>query len=210
MNSVGFTSRLKELGLPVVTVATASSILQKSPAYARLYIRRLRMAGALKLVEWGKYCLPGTDDYTIASRIISNSYITGYAALEHYRLTTQLALKLQVVSMKYHRPLRLSEHTAEFVKVKREFIYGFVATWNGPAFAEPEKIFIDDLYLHGRQYYSEEFEYALNANKIDVEKLNLYAEMSGNKTLMARIRALVDYAAAPKERAKVVSRRMDT
>ncbi len=194
MNSSDFIARLMELGLPVISTATASSITQKTPAYARLYLHRLHRAGALEFIESGRYCLPGTDDYTIASRIIPDSYITGYAALEHYRLTTQLTTKLEVISTRYHRPLRLSEYTVEFLKAKPEFIYGFAATMNGPVFAEPEKIFVDDLYFHGRQYYSEEFDYAVDSGKVGTEKLADYAKLSGNRALEAKMRALLEEA----------------
>lgn len=191
MNGADFVAKMQELNLPVVSVAMAANIMQKTPSYTKLYLSRLRKKGTLKYIERGRYCLPSVDDYTIASRIIPYSYITGYAALEHYRLTTQMTTKLEVVSFKYHRPLRLSEFTAEFIKVKREFIYGFIATRNGTVFAEPEKIFVDDLYLHGRQYYSEEFDYAMELERIDTGKLIEYAKMSGNKALAGKINALL-------------------
>ncbi|MEM0149207.1 MAG: hypothetical protein QW346_03000 [Candidatus Micrarchaeaceae archaeon] len=191
MDAADFIERLNGLALPVFSLKTASSILQKPPIYTSVYLHRLAKTGKIVMLERGRYYLAGTDEYTIASRIIPNSYITGYAALEHYRLTTQITSKIQVVAARYHRPIKLSSYTVEFSKVKRDFIYGYVGAANGPVYAEPEKIFIDDLYLHGRQYYAEEFEYALGNDKINIEKLKKYALMSGKKTILKQINELV-------------------
>jgi len=187
MNGVNFVDRLKDLGMPVVSLESAGAIIQKSPGYTHIYMGRLCKAGAIKMIERGKYCLPGTDEYTIASRIVPQSYITGYSALGHYKLTTQITTEMQIIAPKYHRPIRLKNHTAKFSKVKKEFIYGYTVTSNGPIFAEPEKIFIDDLYLHGKQYYTEEFDYAMENNRLDLQKLRTYAQMSNSPTLIRRI-----------------------
>ncbi|MCL4365420.1 hypothetical protein M1590_03810 [Candidatus Marsarchaeota archaeon] len=187
MKSADFLERLDELEIPVFSLETASSIIQKSKAYTRLYINRLCREGLVKAVERGKYCLPNTDDYTIASRIIPHSYISGYAALEHYKLTTQIPATIQVIAPKYHRPIKLAIYKVKFSKVKKDFVYGYIAATNGPVFAEPEKIFIDDLYLHGRQYYSEEFTFAIERNRINIEKLKRYAILSKNKSLIKSI-----------------------
>ncbi|MCL5427938.1 MAG: hypothetical protein M1321_02030 [Candidatus Marsarchaeota archaeon] len=194
MNSVDFTEMLRELRLPVFTIDTASSIIQKPKPYTRLFINRLRRKNLISMVERGRYCLRGTDDYTLASRIIPDSYLTGYAALEHYGFTTQIPTKLSVVAAKYHRSLRLAGHTVVFSKVKKEFIYGFTITSSGPAFAEPEKIFIDDLYLHGRQLFGEEFALAVSMGRLDLKKLERYAQMSGNKALLKKMRGLIQAA----------------
>jgi predicted transcriptional regulator of viral defense system len=185
MNSGNLVERLKELALPVVSIDTISNIIQKPAGYTRSYASRLCKEGIIRRVERGLYCLQGTDDYTIASRIIPNSYITGYAALGHYGLTTQIAIVLQMVSPKYHRPVKLKDYTVKFSKVKRSFIYGYRLTLNGPAFAEPEKIFVDDLYLHGRQYYGEEFEEAVGRKRIDIKKLKDYSVRSGRGSVVA-------------------------
>jgi predicted transcriptional regulator of viral defense system len=187
MNGANFTDKLKELGMPVVSLESASALIQKPSGYTRVYMGRLHNAGAIRMIERGKYCLPNTDEYTIASRIIPQSYITGYAALMHYKLTTQITTEMQVIAPKYHRPIKLETYTVKFSKVKKEFIYGYASTSNGPVFAEPEKIFIDDLYLHGRQYYSEEFDFAMENNRLDLKKLRTYAQMADSPTLIKRI-----------------------
>ena len=185
MKSTDFIEKLEELEMPVISLETASGIIQKPTGYTRLFMNRLYKEGRIKMIERGKYCLPNTDEYTIASRIIPNSYITGYAALEHYKLTTQLTTKIRVIAPKYHRPIKLAVRTVEFSKVKTDFIYGYAATANGPLFAEPEKIFVDDLYLHGRQYYREEFAYAITRSRINIEKFEKYAALSNNTALVS-------------------------
>ena len=185
MKSEDFVEMLKELEMPVAPLEAISNIIQKPIGYTRLYVNRLRKKGIIDRVEGGLYCLHDTDEYTIASRIIPNSYITGYTALYHYGLTTQIPTLLQIIAPRYHRPLKLRNYTVKFSRVKKEFIYGYILTLNGPAFAEPEKIFVDDLYLHRRQYYSEEFEDAVRRKKIDVKKLKEYAIRSNDKAVVA-------------------------
>ena len=187
MKSEDFIVKLKELGIPVFSISTASDILQTRAAYTRLYISRLHRTKAIRMIEHGKYCISGTDPYTVASRIIQQSYITGYAALRHYGLTTQIPFKLQVIASRYHKPIKLDNYTVEFSKVKKDFVYGYTLANNGPAFADPEKIFVDDIYLHGVQFYTEEFEYAVEDGRIDVAKLEEYAVMSGSKALIKKI-----------------------
>ena len=192
MNGVDFVSKLKDLEMPVVTISASSKIIQKPSNYTRLFINRLYRRGIVSRIEGGLYCLPGTGEFTISSRIVPFSYITGYAALDHYGLTTQISTKIQVIAPKFHRPVKLRNYTVEFSKVKMGFIYGYIVTSNGPVFAEPEKIFIDDLYLHGRQYYAEEFEYSMRNGKLNVEKLRKYAKMSNNEALIKRVYAYLD------------------
>jgi len=201
MNGLDFTAKLKEIGMSVVSLESASAMIQKPKGYTSVYMNRLCKAGAMKMIERGKYCLPGTDEYTIASRIIPQSYITGYAALMHYKLTTQITTEIHIIAPKYHRPIRLKTSSAKFSKVKKDFIYGYAATSNGPIFAEPEKIFIDDLYLHGRQYYAEEFDYAMENNRLDLKKLRIYAQMADSPILVRRIiKYLRKYVADTKQK----------
>ncbi len=183
MNSDDFIDKLRSLGLPVFSVETASNILGKPHTYAALYLQRLLKAGKIERIERNKYYLPDADIYTIASRIVPYSYISMYAALEHYALTTQVPKGIEVIAPKYHKALRLKNHDVWFYKAKKSFIYGYVTMANGPIYAEPEKIFIDDLYIHGRLYFSEELEHAIKAKKVDVEKMCTYAIRSGRRSI---------------------------
>lgn len=188
MNSTEFVAKLKELEIPVFSLETVSEVIQKPRNYASLYVNRLRKEGIIRMIERGKYCLEGVDEQTIASRIIPYSYITGYAALEHYKLTTQITTNIQVIASRYHRPIKLSNYTVKFSKVKKSFLFGYIVTANGPVFADLEKVFIDDLYLHGRQYYSEELEYAMLKGKVNAEKLEKYAAISENMALIKAVK----------------------
>jgi predicted transcriptional regulator of viral defense system len=185
MNSKDIISKLNGFGMPVFSLETLGNIMQKPIGYVRIYASRMYKKGIIDRIENGLYCLPGTDEYTIASRIIPYSYITSYAALNHYGLTSQTTTKLQVVSSKYHRPVKLANYEVNFIHVKKDFIYGYAIVYNGPSFAEPEKIFVDDLYLHKRQYYAEEFEEAIKRNKLDIPKFKDYAIKSGNKAVVS-------------------------
>ncbi|EQD42881.1 hypothetical protein B2A_10135 [mine drainage metagenome] len=184
MDSKDLINRLIALGLPVFSLETIGSIMQKPIGYTRLYANRLCKRGIIDKVENGMYCLPGTDEYTIASRIIPYSYITSYAALDYYGLTSQTTTELQVVSFKYHRHMKLANYKVRFTRVKRDFVYGYSPIFNGPVFAEPEKIFVDDIYLHRKQYYSEEFESAIRRGKLNINRFKEYAMRSGDNAVI--------------------------
>ncbi len=185
MRSLDLIRKLVELGMPVFTIETAGAIMQRSAGYTRLYINRMHRKGLIYRVEKGLYSLPDTDEYTIASRIVPYSYITSYGALSYYGLTTQIPSGLQIISPKYHRKIVVGSYTATFSKVKKEYIYGYSALFNGPAIAEPEKVFIDDLYMHRRMYYEEEFTDAITRGKLLVGRFEDYAIRSGDKAVVS-------------------------
>ena len=183
MNSQEFISKLSELGIPVFGVEAASTILGKPRSYAALYLLRLFKAKKIERVEKGKYYLPGTQLNTIASRLVPDSYISLYSALEYYALTTQIPKEIAIITIRYHKSIIINGRRIRFYKVKKGLIYGYVSFANGPVIAEPEKIFIDDLYLHGRLYFSEEFEYAIKRGKLNIEKLCSYAIRSKKRSI---------------------------
>jgi len=183
MDSHEFINKLSALGMPVFSVEAASTILGKPRGYTALYLLRLLKAKKIERVERGKYCLQGTKLDTIASRLIPNSYISLYSALEHYALTTQIPKEIEVIAARYHKGITINGRKIRFYKVKKGFVYGYVSFANGPVIAEPEKVFIDDLYLHGRLYLSEELEHAIKRGKLNIDKLCAYAIRSGKKSI---------------------------
>ncbi|MGC8572334.1 MAG: type IV toxin-antitoxin system AbiEi family antitoxin domain-containing protein [Candidatus Micrarchaeia archaeon] len=185
MDSKTFISKLSSLDIFVFSIDTASTILDKPHNYTSLYLQRLLKAHKIGRLEKNKYYLLDADIYTIASRILPYSYISMYTALEHYSLTTQIPKAIEIIAFKYHKKMKIAQHDIVFSKVKKSFIYGYIAAPKGPVFAEPEKIFIDDLYLHGRLYFSEEFEYAIKRKLIDIEKLCSYAIRSGKGSVVS-------------------------
>jgi len=185
MNSQEFISKLSELGIPVFGVEAASTILDKPRSYAALYLLRLFKAKKIERAERGKYYLPGTQLNTIASRLVPDSYISLYSALEHYALTTQIPDEIAVIAARYHKSIAIKGRKIRFYKVKKGLIYGYVSFAKGPVIAEPEKIFIDDLYLHGRLYFSEELEHAIKTGKLNIDKLCSYAIRSEKRSIVS-------------------------
>ena len=122
MNADDFVSKLRSLDLPVFSVDTASTILGKPKAYAALYLQRLLRAGKVGRIERNKYYLPDADIYTIASRIVPYSYISMYAALEHYALTTQVPKGIEVIAPKYHKAINVNQQKVWFYKVKKLYL----------------------------------------------------------------------------------------
>ncbi len=188
MKSEDFIKILKNSEIPVFDTNVVMNVIGKSRKYTTLYIRLLLKSGKIQKIENGLYCLPYTDKYTIASRIVANSYISDYSALRYYKMTTQIPRMLHIISSKYHYPVKLKDNEeVYFSKVKPSFIYGYKIITNGPILADPEKIFIDNLYLNRRLTLDEEFDNAIKSDKINIEKLKTYAIKSNDKAVVSML-----------------------
>ncbi len=165
---------LKKLNHPVFTTGDISNLTGKSREYTKVYLFNLIKRGLIGKIERGKYYLLGTSPYVIASRIVKDSYITLISAARIYNITTQIPNIIYVFSPIYHRPIKIIDnYKVKFIKVDKQIIYGY-HKYNDIYVAEPEKLFIDDIYYHKSLFYDEELNEAINKNILDTEKIAEY------------------------------------
>ena len=165
---------LKKLNHPVFTTGDISNLTGKSREYTKVYLFNLIKRGLIGKIERGKYYLLGTSPYVIASRIVKDSYITLISAARIYNITTQIPNIIYVFSPIYHRPIKIIDnYKVKFIKVDKQIIYGY-HKYNDIYVAEPEKLFIDDIYYHKSLFYDEELNWAINKNILDPEKIAEY------------------------------------
>ena len=181
-------ARLKELDMPVFANRDISGLADKNPKYTKVFLYNLVKRGRIERVERGKYCLPDTSPYVIASRMTKGSYIALISAARFHNITTQLPNTILVFSPTYHRPMSIkSNYRVRFIKVSRKILYGY-SEHNGVYGSDIEKIFVDDVYYHKSLSYTEELENAAARHLIDLHKLDSYIKRLDRKDIEERLR----------------------
>jgi predicted transcriptional regulator of viral defense system len=178
---------------PVFTVRDITNILDKPREYAYLVAYRLKKAGVITEIEKGKYTFED-DPFVVASWIVWPSYISGWAALNFYKLTEQLPFTIHVITTKKRKRKIISygDTRIEFVKIKRSAFFGFdriVYQGREIFIAEKEKAIIDALATK-KMSLREAIELIKhNRRKINRSKLLSYARIS--KGLSKKLREML-------------------
>ncbi len=192
MNYKEIIKSLKELDHPVFTTEDISNLTGKSGDYTKVYLFGLIKKGAIGKIERGKYYLIGTSLYVIASRIIKGSYITLISAARIYNITIQMPNIIYVFSPTYHKPIKITDnYRVKFIKVNKQIIYGY-QRYNDIYVAEPEKLFIDDIYYHKSLFYDEELKEAIDKNILNVNKIHEYISRLNSEKIKKREQFLLE------------------
>ena len=97
MNAIKLLNELRKH--PVFGAEEVAKILNCDKKYANLVLNRLHNKKAIKKIDLGKYTLCNLAQ-TIATYLVSPSYITGWYALRFYNLTEQLPQQIDVLTTK--------------------------------------------------------------------------------------------------------------
>jgi predicted transcriptional regulator of viral defense system len=179
---------------PVFSVRDIANTLDKERDYAYLVAHRLKKSGVIHEIEKGKYSLE-EDPFLVSSWIVWPSYISGWAALNYYKLTEQLPFTIHVITTRKRKRKTISYGNAriEFVKIKRDAFFGFrrVVYRDREIFiAEAEKAIVDALAVK-KMSISEAIEIVKNnKRKIDRNKLLSYAKIA--KGLSKKLRGMLN------------------
>lgn len=186
MNYKEMIKKLKELDHPVFTTEDISNLTGKSGDYTKVYLFGLVKKKIIGKIERGKYYIISTSPYVIASRITKSSYITLISAAHIYNITTQIPNIIYVFSPTYHKPIKIIDnYKVKFIKVDKQIIYGY-HKYNGVYLAEPEKLFIDDIYYHKSLFYDEELKEAIDKGILDINKIQEYIKRIKSERIRER------------------------
>lgn len=192
MRSRELLEKLNSWQKPLFTPTDLAKVTNKSKAYLKVYLSRLKKKKVLREVERGKYSL-SLHPYIIASNLIFPSYISFLSAYAYYQLTTQLPRRIQVVARRSKKSLPLDDYLVEFIKFPPARMFGFHKEkfMEKEVFiAEKEKAIIDSLYLP--QYCPlDETQRALE-EKLDLNKLTNYALRMDSIVLLKRLGYLLE------------------
>ena len=182
-----FIDYLKSNRVSVFTINDAAKILKKSLKYTS---ERLSSIKDVLRVERGIYCLTGTSIYTVASAIISPSYVSLLSAYSFYNLTTQIPTEIQVMSSYQHPSIYFDGYRIRFIRMARERMFGF-SRIDGVMIADPEKAIIDSIYLN---IFIEETKEILQENheRLDSSKMIEYAYRSKSRATLNKLGFLLE------------------
>lgn len=178
---------------PVFTVRDIADVLNKGREYAYLVAYRLKKREVIHEIEKGKYTLE-EDPFLIASWIVWPSYVSGWAALNYYKLTEQLPFTIHVVTTRKRKRKIVSYGNTkiEFIKVRGSAFFGFrrMAYQNREIFIAEEEKAIADALATRKMSIGEAVEIIKrNRGKLNMRKLFSYARIA--RGLAKRLRVML-------------------
>ena len=198
MKSEELLSMLYTSRIGVFTLKDIERLTGKNIKYSSLYVKRLIERRKIIKIERGKYCLPVTNVYEIASNIVFPSYISLFAAFVLYGLTTQQILTIEVITTKRHKPVEFEGHKIRFTTLDKSRFFGFSRLSNAAINAAlPEKAIADSLYLSrpNENYVYEAFRNGMVNGVVNKKKLEEFAASMHSKKVSSGIKHLFLYAA---------------
>ena len=145
---IALAQRLLSLGKPYFSPADLEKILgQRRPA---LYVtlNRLVRYGVLRRLRRGVYqvALRAPNCSLIAHQLVYPSYLSFESALSRYGILSQVPYTLTFATPHKTRRLTLGDTVVEFRQLKDDLFFGYTLE-GGLYVAEPEKAFLDQLYM---------------------------------------------------------------
>jgi len=164
---------LRKAKKPVITTNDIAKFTKGNRKYSSLLANRLVKRGLLQVIEKGKYSLPETPIFAIASNLVFPSYISFLAGLHLNNLTDQIPSSIAVVVTKPRKNLQINQVNIYFVTlpISKFFDYRKDSIDGWPVFvANPEKTVSDCVYLpnYCSPVYLQE---AFKSKKINKNKL---------------------------------------
>ncbi len=145
---IALAQRLLSLGKPYFGPPDLEKILgQKRPA---LYVtlNRLVKYGVLRRLRRGVYqvALRAPNCPLIDNQLVYPSYLSFESVLSRYGILSQVPYTLTFATPHKSRRLTLGDTVAEFRQLKSDLFFGYTLE-GGLYVAEPEKAFLDQLYM---------------------------------------------------------------
>ncbi len=152
-------SRLKELNLKVITVASLSKVLNiENQNTIYKIIERFEKYKLIQRLVKGKYILADSNisDFEKANFILSPSYISFESALTYYGILPQFTYSITSATTQKSRRFEIDGKEYEYTKIQNILYSDFVKKENF-LIATPEKAFIDLIYLASKGLRKIEF-----------------------------------------------------
>ncbi|MBW1930697.1 MAG: type IV toxin-antitoxin system AbiEi family antitoxin domain-containing protein [Deltaproteobacteria bacterium] len=183
---------LRKIGKPYFGYEDIARVLNISPNSAKVAASRYVKAGILIRIKRNLYVLFENwavmsleQKFTIANLIQVPSYISLMTALGYYEITTQLQQDyIESVGVRRTKDITIEKTVFRYTKIKPELYSGF-KRMRGFFIAEPEKAFVDALYLQslGRR--------SIDTSSLDVDKLDWPMVLQISKSFPKSTRRLV-------------------
>lgn len=183
---------LRKIDKPYFGYEDIARVLNISPNSAKVAASRYVKAGILIRIKRNLYVLFENwaimsleQKFTIANLIQVPSYISLMTALSYYEITTQLQQDyIESVGIRRTKDITIEKTVFRYTKIKPELYFGF-KRMRGFFIAEPEKAFVDALYLQslGRR--------SIDTSSLDLDKLDWPRILEISKSFPKRTRRQV-------------------
>lgn len=189
-----FIKALEKFEKPVFTVNDVARVISADKEYARIYLHRLKEKGVMDVVERNKYTLADTHPYVTATNLVFPSYMSFLTAIHYYGATTQIPRTIYIASTRSKKSLNLKGYSVEFVKLKKERLFGYTREKFQDKFifvAEKEKLIIDSLFLPRYCPIDETFN-AMQDEKLKIDTLIEYGLRMDSVVTLKRLGYLLE------------------
>lgn len=186
VNWQGFEGRLKEKRLFLFSPLDITRLFGVSATAAVFLVHRYTKRGFIVRVKRGLYALADTlpPEPYVANKLYEPSYISLESALSHHRIIPEMVYGITSITPKSTRRFETLGKVFTYHTIKKAAFTGYkVEKQGGFSFiiAEPEKAFVDALYL--RILAGKNPIRRFDKNKINRSKAVHYAQLFGNDKL---------------------------
>ncbi len=159
-------------------IARALNIsLNSAKVTATRYVRvgiLVRLKRNMYMLQEKWTTLTTAQKFAIANAIQTPSYISLTTALDFYEITTQMQQNfIESIVLKRTRTVKVCDTIFNYVKINPDLYFGFMRK-QGFFIAEPEKAFLDALYLMSLGRYRLDIA-AIDLGKFDRDKINEFS-----------------------------------
>jgi predicted transcriptional regulator of viral defense system len=176
MKTIKILRELEKIGKEYYTPADMAKITGLTGGALKVRISRLKKAGVIDSSGRGMYTLPGlkTDPEKAANDAVYPSYISFRSALSKYGVISEVPYVLEMATTKPTRRKRIGGVDVLYRKLKKNLFFGY-ALAKGVFIAEPEKAFLDLLYLKITGKEKDFDPLKMDLTKLDIGKVIKYS-----------------------------------
>lgn len=170
MKIIELVKQIKDIKKDYLSISDLTQLLGLGEKSIYVSLSRLEKAGVLTRLKNGIYVLAdqGIDLKIVANQLYYPSYLSFETALGDLGIVSQKAYTLTFATTRRSKKDLLGQTEVEYRHLDKELFFGFILK-NNLYFAEPEKAFLDQLYM-----------VTLGKAKLDFEELDLH-ELSFKK-----------------------------
>ena len=173
--------KLNKIGKLYFGYEDIAKVLGIGPASARVEAHRFVRYGILLRIKRNLYILRSVwqglsqeERFAVANIIQVPSYVSFMSALEYYGITTQVLRDfVESVSQKRTKEVSVDDVIFNYSRIKKKLYFGFVRKSNF-FIAEPEKAFLDGLYMSLLGRYKFDIS-SIDFDKFDLKKLRAFS-----------------------------------
>ena len=191
MKTIKILRELEKIGKEYYTPADMAKITGLAGGALKVRISRLKKGGVIESAGRAMYTVPGlkTDPEKAANDAVYPSYISFRSALSKYGVISEVPYVLEMATTKSTRRKRIGGIDVLYRKLKKNLFFGYMLA-KGVFIAEPEKAFLDLLYLKITGKEKDFDPLKMDLKKLDIAKTLKYSSRFPKKIKIAAIKIL--------------------